>query len=213
VEVDVRRTLDGALVVHHDPAPPGGPVLRTVDLAEVRRQLPAIPTLDEALDECAGLLVNVEIKNLPWEPDFDPNEAVADAVVELLAARGGSDHVLVSSFHLPTIDHVRTIAPEVPTAFLCIAGIDLRAMADLAADHGHVAVHPDVRALEGPTAAELVGHALTRGLAVNVWTVNEPADAVRLTRLGVTGLITDVPEVMIAALDQTGSTSDNASGT
>ena len=37
------------------------------------------------------MIVNVEIKNLPGEPDFDPTDAVADAVVELLGERAGAD--------------------------------------------------------------------------------------------------------------------------
>ena len=49
VELDVRRTRDGALVLHHDPGPAEGPVLATLDHAEVRERFPTIPTLAEAL--------------------------------------------------------------------------------------------------------------------------------------------------------------------
>ena len=72
-----------------------------------------MPTLAEVLDECRGLLVNIEIKNSPKDLDFDPDEAMAAGVVELLGARGGVDHVLVSSFHLPSIDRVHALAPDV----------------------------------------------------------------------------------------------------
>jgi glycerophosphoryl diester phosphodiesterase len=37
-----------------------------------------------------------------------------------------------------------------------------------------------------------------RRLPVFVWTVNEPAEALRLASLGVTGLITDVPRELLA---------------
>lgn len=202
VEFDVRRTRDGVLVLHHDPAPPDGPVLATIDYAEMARRYPAIPTLSEALDVCTGLLANIEIKNLPWERDFDAAETVADAVVEVLATRGGSDRVLVSSFHLPTIDRVRACAPHVPTAFLFLAGMDLIEVADLASDRAHRAVHPDVRALAGPEAHDFVVHAHDRGLDVNVWTVNDPADMARLADLQVDGLVTDVPDVALLTLAQ-----------
>jgi glycerophosphoryl diester phosphodiesterase len=213
VELDVRRTRDGALVVHHDPGPEGGPVLASVDFAEVRRAFPAIPTLAEALDACAGLLVNVEIKNLPKEPDFDPDDGVADRVVALLAERGGVDRVLVSSFHLPTIDRVRTGAPHVPTGFLFKNAVRFDRLATLVADRGHRALHPNVWALTGRRVATCVRAASDRGLEVNVWTVNKPADMVRLAAAGVDGLVTDVPDVARAALGQAGSTSDSASGT
>jgi glycerophosphoryl diester phosphodiesterase len=38
------------------------------------------------------------------------------------------------------------------------------------------------------------------GALVNTWTVNEAGEAARLAELGVTTLITDVPDVLIAAL-------------
>ncbi len=213
VELDVRRTRDGALVLHHDPGPAEGPVLATLDHAEIRERFPSIPTLAEALDVCAGLLVNIEIKNMPWEPDFDADERMVADVVALLRDRGGADRVLVSSFHLATVDGMHQRAPEVPTGVLFLAGLDLREVADLAADRGHVAVHPDVRALGGPEVPEFVAHAHDRGLQVNVWTVNEPADMVRLADLGVDALVTDVPDVAMVALRQQGSTTESASGT
>jgi len=213
VELDVRRTRDGALVIHHDPGPVGGPVIVEADAAALRAAVPSMPTLAEALDECAGLLVNIEIKNLPWEPDFDADERVAERVVALLAERGGADRVLVSSFHLPTVDRVHELAPQVPTAFLFMRGMDLGEVVDLAADRGHAAVHPDVRALGGPEVVDFLAHATRRRLQVNVWTVNEPADMVRLADLGVDALVTDVPDVARVALGQAGSTTDSASGT
>jgi len=213
VELDVRRTRDGALVIHHDPGPVGGPVIVEADAAALRAAVPSMPTLAEALDECAGLLVNIEIKNLPWEPDFDADERVAERVVALLAERGEADRVLVSSFHLPTVDRVHELAPHVPTAFLFMRGMDLGEVVDLAADRGHAAVHPDVRALGGPEVVDFLAHATRRGLQVNVWTVNEPADMVRLADLGVDALVTDVPDVARVALGQAGSTTDSASGT
>ncbi len=38
------------------------------------------------------------------------------------------------------------------------------------------------------------------GLALNVWTVNDPQEIVRLARLGIDAVITDTPRVAIDAL-------------
>ena len=75
VELDVRRTRDGVLVVHHDPYVV--PVTAVID--QDVESLPAhIPRLDAALDACTGMWVNVEIKNDSGEPDFDPTESSAE---------------------------------------------------------------------------------------------------------------------------------------
>src|SRR4051812_31066766 len=81
VELDVHRTRDGALVVHHDADIEGFGVIAEHLTADVRAAHPWVPTLSEVLDECRGLLVNVEIKNQPSDADFDPAETVAAAVV------------------------------------------------------------------------------------------------------------------------------------
>lgn len=199
VELDVRRTRDGVLVIHHDPAPADGPVIAEADLDRLRELRPGMPTLAEALDECEGLMVNVEIKNLPWEPGFDPEEGAAAGVVALLAARGGRDRIIVSSFHLATIDRVRALDPAIATGVLFVAGADVGLMTGVARDHGHAAIHPELACL-GDDAGERIAAAHAAGLAVNVWTVNEPADVVRLAGLGADGLVTDVPDSTLAAL-------------
>src|SRR5262245_86787 len=65
VELDVHGTRDGGLVVHHDATIEGFGVLAEHDAAGIRAAYPWLPTLAEVLDECRGLLVNVEIKNSP----------------------------------------------------------------------------------------------------------------------------------------------------
>src|SRR3954465_10689247 len=78
VELDVRRTLDGALAVHHDAHLADGRAI--VDLAAAA--LPAeVPSLAEALAACAPMGVNVEIKNWPVDVDFDPAAALVEPVV------------------------------------------------------------------------------------------------------------------------------------
>jgi len=196
VELDVRRTADGALAVSHDDMLPDGRVV--VELP--RSELPAdVPVLAEALDACGSLsVVNIEIKNWPDDKDFDPEEAVAQGVVALLEVREErrDGRNLISSFHLPTIDRVRELAPELATAWLLGFVDDLGPLVDRAAAHGHSAVHPHhVFATE-----ELVRRAHDLGLAVNVWTCDEP-DRIRwLADLGVDGVVTNVPDVALTAL-------------
>jgi glycerophosphoryl diester phosphodiesterase len=200
VELDVHRSSDGGLIVHHDADATGFGVLAEHPLEAIRRARPSIPTLEEALDACAGLHVNVEVKNLPGDADYDPDERVATGVIHLLQVRDHRDDVLVSSFNLASIDRVRELAPDVATGFLTVVGFDPIESATVAHAHGHAAVHPDVRSLVGPVAAATVAHAHELGLAVNVWTVNDTHEIQRLAAAGVDAVITDVPDQALTAL-------------
>jgi glycerophosphoryl diester phosphodiesterase len=196
VELDVHGTADGALVVRHDADTPAGP-LGELTLADVRRELPDVPTLAEVLDVCRGRLVNVEVK------DTDPR--AAEALVDLLATRRRAlgdppddvpDDVLVSSFDLAVVDHVRDLDPDVPTGFLSF-GLDPHSALVLAAEHGHAAVHPDVWTLANVDVAAFATRAHDLGRQVNVWTVNDAAQVELLRDAGVDGVITDDTELYV----------------
>jgi glycerophosphoryl diester phosphodiesterase len=196
--LDVRRSADGVLVVHHDARADLVGLLAEVPFAEIRAARPEIPTLDEAFEACAGLLVNVEIKCLPWEPDADPDHAVVSSVAERV--RRQPLDVVVSSFDLDTIDAMRTAAPEIPTGFL-VHGVDLATAAGLARDRGHAWLHPSRAALlETPDAAHAVDAAHDQGLRVDVWTVDDPEEVRALAAAGVDAIITNVPDIARAAL-------------
>jgi glycerophosphoryl diester phosphodiesterase len=200
VELDVHRSADGALVVHHDAAAPGFGVLAEHDLADIRTALPAVPILDEVFDVCAGMLVNVEVKNSPHDADFDPQDRAADAVVELVQRRELHGSVLVSSFHLPTVDRVHALDPRIPTGYLVVVDPLPVAALEIAHDHGHRAVHPFLAALGEEAAPDAVARARALGVALNVWTVNDPAEIRRLAAVGVDAIITDTPGLALEAL-------------
>jgi glycerophosphoryl diester phosphodiesterase len=203
VELDVRYTADGVVVVHHDPVLPDGRAL-----IETRRDdLPHfVPTLTEALDACEGMWVNVEIKHDPSEPGFDPRETIAFATAELLARRPEPvSRWLVSSFRRETIDAVHAAEPELATAWLCLE-LDGAVAASLAAD-GHVAAHPWVERLTPEVIAACHGV----GLRVNTWTCDDPNLMQHMIASGVDGLCTNVPDVGRQVRD-TGITSRSTSG-
>lgn len=189
VELDARRTADGCVVVHHDAELADGRRIVELDRADV----PApVCELGEALDACAGMSVNIEIKNWPDDPDFDATEWLAAFVVDEVRRRGDQGRVLVSGFHYPTIQEVRRLDPSVPTAFLHL--LSERSWSDLAARvaaDGHAALHP----WDPLVDADLVAAAHEHGLEVNVWTVDDPARMAELIALGVDGLCTNVPDV------------------
>jgi glycerophosphoryl diester phosphodiesterase len=144
--------------------------------------------------------VNVEIKNSPHDADFDPEDRGAAAVVDLLRARDRRDDVLVSSFHLPTIDRVHELDATVATGYLVVVDpLPIPAL-EIAHEHGHRAVHPHFAAMGEEHAENAVARAAALGLGLNVWTVNDPPDIVRLAEAGVDSIITDTPRIARQAL-------------
>ena len=85
--------------MHHDAQLADGRVIVELAAADLPDH---VPSLAEALDACAGMDVNIEIKNWPEDPDFDPTDLVAAHVVELVQRTDRRSTVLVSSFNMPT---------------------------------------------------------------------------------------------------------------
>jgi len=143
-------------------------------------------------------VVNIEVKNWPLYPDFDPDEVLAEAVVTTLAERGGRDRVLVSSFGSGAVDRVRALGPAVPTALLTAVLPDeaVDGVVDQVEDAGHVALHPHHLTV----SPHLVERCAGAGLAVNTWTVDDPDRVAALAALGVDGVVTNVPDVALRAL-------------
>lgn len=200
VELDVHRTADSVLVVHHDAEIEGFGVLAGRSFEAVRGAYAWLPTLAEVLDECRGMVVNIEIKNSPKDADFDPALALSDLVVELLATRGGGDDVLVSSFHLPSIDRVHALDAALATGYLMVLEPPPLAAIAAARAGGHRAIHPFFGVLADGAAVAVVEDAHRFGIAVNTWTVNDHEDIARFAAAGVDAIITDVPAEARAAL-------------
>lgn len=193
VELDVRLTRDGNLVVSHDAFYSDG---RGVWATPVDERPADVLLLDDALAACEGMGVNVEIKNSPGDlgDASEPGDGavphdleVADAVIEVVTA--SPVRVLVSSFDEPTLERVRSLRPQLETGFLVF---DLNAdphLPERAAEAGDVAVHP-----WDPFVDEaFVERCRNLGLRINPWTVDDEARIRELTRLGVDALITNYP--------------------
>lgn len=195
VELDARPCADGSPVVHHDARLADGRALCEV----ARRDLPGwVPTLAEALDACAGMWVNVEVKNDENEPDFDPADRFMERVAAELRGRGEDGRWLVSSFRRATIDASRALQPGVATAWLTV-DVPADGAASLAADlraAGHAALHPWV----GSLTREVVAAMHAEGLSVNPWTCDDPARMSEIVGWGVDGICTNVPDVALDVL-------------
>lgn len=194
IEIDVRWAAGGVLAIHHDANLSDGRLVA----ATVRSELPpSVPSLGEVL--AAGpWFVNIEIKNEPSEPDHDPSGALVDGVVGEVAAHDAGRRVLLSSFDWATVCRARAVAPELAVAWLVWIGTpgDPGAWVARAAGAGMRALNPQDALVD----AGLVAAAHRAGLAVNVWTVDDPDRIRALARLGVDAVITNDPAGALAAL-------------
>jgi glycerophosphoryl diester phosphodiesterase len=198
VELDVRRAGDGTLAVCHDPHLPDGRALMGLEGADLPLD---VPRLADALDACRGLrMVNIEIKNWPGDVDYDATTTFVDSAVDVLISRPATerDRYLVSCFDRPTLERVCEVAPALATGWL-VLGVgedDGDSVLAYVAEHGHQAIHPHHSAV----TPQVVERAHDAGLTVNTWTCDDPGRIRWLAEAGVDGVVTNVPDVALAAL-------------
>lgn len=188
VEVDVRLSKDGALVLMHDETVDrttgGKGLVEDLDLAELKAldlNGQKIPTLQEALAATKelGLGLVVEMKE----------EGLEELVVEALK---GSE-ALVTSFYHSSLREIKELS-DLKTGII-ISSLPVKPV-ELALWAGADAIFPK------RVNPRLFKEAHQRGLTVFPWTINDKEEAAWLLRLGADGLVTDDPCLLRAASDQ-----------
>ena len=194
VELDARRAADGVVVVHHDAHLADGRILAEISSEDLPDY---IPNLAEALEACGDTSVNIEIKNLPNDPDYDEDHLVADAVAGLVQAYLGPQRALITSFNIDAVDRIRAVDPSIPCGWLLFQMTDPASAIGRAVAHEMTAIHPwDVL-----VDVNFVNRAHDAGLLVNVWTVDDPQRMAQLIEIGVDGICTNVPDVARRVID------------
>ena len=220
LEIDVQLSADGIPVVIHDrtldrTTDRTGPVngLTAAELARVdagchfqidgafpfRGRGIGLPTLDAVLAKHRDTRIIIEMKG--GEPDL------ARAVGASVHRAGAVDRICVGSFHQQSIDTIRAEHPEVVTS--------------ASQEEARWALHRSwVRwpwigkrpyaAFQVPERAgrlrvvtpSFIRQVHQEGQVLQVWVVNAPADIHRLFDWGVDGIISDVPDIAVAARDE-----------
>jgi glycerophosphoryl diester phosphodiesterase len=195
LELDVHLSRDEVPVVHHDAlldrtTTGTGPVHHrtAAELAGLR-----VPTLRDVLARYphAGLIIELK----------QGGAALARAVVTEIRRAAAEKRVCLGSFSLSALRTARTLAPEIATS---AARFEVR----MALYRSWVSLSPGrvaYRAFQVPETSgktrvvspRFVQLAHKAGLAVQVWTVDDPDDMRRLLSWGVDGIITDRPDVAV----------------
>jgi len=196
VEIDVRRTADGRLVLWHDSdlLRLGGrdravnevtfETLRGIDIGaalDPRFLGTRVATLHEAVDTLRGRAeIYVDVKRTP------DSRGLTQDVVALLQAEGVVAQSAILSSRPSVLAAARQLAPglkRVQLAEFVLGELDRNNFDALALRQNRVA------------AAE-VARARRPGYELHVWTVNDPAAMERFIDLGVDNIITDRPEIL-----------------
>ena len=160
-----------------------------------------IASLDEVLTEFTSTFINFDIKETsPKVRGYERDLA------DTLRRYGRASDVIVASFHDVALERFRAYAPEIhtslgPTQTLESAGLLWEGQQIPKGLPGQVAFQIPMR-FDGALVVtpELVSAAHGAGLAVHVWTIDEPADMRELLACGVDGIMTDCPSVLAEAL-------------
>ena len=218
LEIDVRGTADGAIVVIHDAT-----VDRTTDgtgrvgemmLAELKKldagyrfspdggkTFPfrasgvTISTLEEVFKAFPQMKFNIEPK--PGSP------SIVKPLCKIIREHGKANGVVVASFSQSILDEFRSECPEIATS---ASSTEVGKFLTLYKTGLTRSFSPAMQALQVPhftgITKEFVEAARERNLKVHVWTVNEAAEMRRLLEAGVDGIMTDYPDRLLSLIKQ-----------
>ncbi len=208
-ELDTRRCADGTIVVIHDATldrtTNGSGRVSDFTYDELRALQAGhgdpVPRLCDILDEFGGrCTIHVELKESPLAID----------VAGMVASRKIAPHVVVIAFDHDDNDEasssnwneLKSIASTVPTGVL-ITSRKLRRIGNdaflaAAQQNRATAIHTPRDVATG----DLIRKARALDLPVRVWTVNDPAEALRFRELGAECICSDVPRSCIEALSR-----------
>lgn len=188
IELDVRYSLDRHLVVVHD-----AKVDRTTDgtglvalktLSELK-ELDAgmgekVPTLEEVIELGIGRIkFVVELKE----------DGVEDEVVDLINKNNLLEDVFIISFKPMRLKMIKELEPKIRTGLILFASLNpIR----LAKDCGADVVAP----FHWFITKGLIDRARKSGLYIFTWIVDEASKAQRLREIGVSGIVTNKPDII-----------------
>ena len=221
LELDVRLASDGVVVVHHDDtldrttdargllAHHPSSVLERMDAgyrfqppdganghAPFRGQGIGIPTLASVLERYPDVPLIIELKM--------DSEDLARRTVDLVQRAGALGRVALGSFSGRALRAARRLEPALATG----AGREETRWALYRSWVGWPLGRPRYQEFQVPersgattvVSRRFVEHAHRAGVAVKVWTVDDPTDMTRLLDWGVDGIISDRPDVAAAVV-------------
>ncbi|MCA1664488.1 MAG: hypothetical protein LC659_09500 [Myxococcales bacterium] len=197
LELDIHATRDRVLVVSHDPdgRRRAGVAERLAELSyeqALRWDVGGgerLPRFEDVVTEFSSVPLNVDLKR-----------DIADATVALLRRLGAEERVCLASFQARTLRRVRALGYRGPTA---LPRSEVLTALSVPATFRRGPFR--CRAMRAQLPLSLgrrwvIARMKALGLAVDFWTVDDPALARRLVALGADGIMTNDPRRIVPAL-------------
>jgi len=203
IELDVKLTADGQVVVIHDDTVDrttnGTGWVNSLTLTELKQleagskfdpeyQSERIPTLAQVFESVGNqIFIDVELKNYT-----SPTNDLPDKVISLVKEYNLESSVMLSSFNMIALIRARALMPEIPLGLIAIkglAGITLRSK--LVRFDPLLAFHPHYL----DVSPQLIQATHQAGARIHTYTVNQPDLMRQLFISGVDGIFTDDPVV------------------
>lgn len=220
LELDIHSTADGHLVVCHDPTLDrttggAGPIhaytlrdLQQIDAGywwsddggrtyPFRGQGITIPTLRQVLSEFPHLWINVDLKQT------DP--PIVAPFLDLVREMEMVEQICAGSVTVETVRALRRQCPEMATAahyneVRRLFVFSRMGLGRLYQGEATAMQAPAVDKRRRIITPEFVRGAHAGNTAVHVWTVDDISEMVRLIEMGVDGLMTDYPDLLLKLL-------------
>jgi glycerophosphoryl diester phosphodiesterase len=188
VELDVRRTKDGEIIVIHDAevdrTTNGKGLVSQLTLKEIKQfnteKDQRIPTLEEALDFLdKKVKVLIELKETGFE----------EKMLKTIRKKGLEKNVIIVSFLEDALRKVRELNDIVETGLIYAKHKNpIKTASDLKANY--------LLPLYRFTHTADVQKAHQNGLKVIVWTINKPEEVAEYVKKGVDGITSDRPDIL-----------------
>ena len=222
LEMDIHQTQDGVIILMHDATvdrtTDGSGAIKEMSFDEIRAldagyywtdddgatypyrgQGIQVPTLEELFQRYPDMRMNIEIKQ--------ETPSMVRPFCQLIHDYNMQDKLLVATFHKATVEEIHKNCPDVITSMV---EPEIQLFFGLNAVYLGALFQAPGTAFQVPTTSSLpiIGEvdviterfirvAHSHNIQVHAWTINETAEMERLIALGVDGIITDRPDLLL----------------
>lgn len=139
----------------------------------------------------------------------DESRALVEGFYSILESENAFDRVTVASFHSSNLKTIRAISPRVVTSYgrsevrrlVVLSKLNLLRFVSKYIALPPVIQIPEVSGSTVVLTKYLIKVLHKRGVKVQVWTINDEEDMIRLYKMGVDGVMTDDPRLLLGVVE------------